>query len=194
MSAKKTTTPKKKIKKGPTAKRGGGGSKLARTEIVQVRLDPKLRIAADLAARTQRRTLSSFIEWSVAESVAKTKVGHDENETADFVANKIWDLSELQRFINLKRNCPHLLTYEEESLWNLLVSTQAIWATDLDLNCNLEGDNLPSLSILNELFGKFKDCAKGNISKEELVELIQTAIKNLPDDFIETFYKAYLGR
>ena len=47
----------------------GGGGKLSRSETVTVRLDPKLRFAAELAARKHRRTLSSFIEWAVEESV-----------------------------------------------------------------------------------------------------------------------------
>ena len=49
-------------------KRKGGGGKLARSETVTVRLDPKLRYLAELAARKQRRTVSSFIEWAVEQS------------------------------------------------------------------------------------------------------------------------------
>ena len=40
----------------------GGGAKLSRSETVTVRLDPKLRYLAELGARSQRRTVSSFIE------------------------------------------------------------------------------------------------------------------------------------
>jgi len=45
--------------------RGGGGGKLNRSETVTIRLDPKLRYLTELAARQQRRTLSSFIEWAI---------------------------------------------------------------------------------------------------------------------------------
>jgi hypothetical protein len=34
-----------------------------------VRLDPKLRYLAELAARKQRRTVSSFIEWTIEEAL-----------------------------------------------------------------------------------------------------------------------------
>ena len=44
----------------PESKRKGGGGKLARSETVTVRLDPKLRYLAELAARIQRRSVSSF--------------------------------------------------------------------------------------------------------------------------------------
>lgn len=53
------------------AKRKGGGGKLSRSEIVTVRLDPKLRFAVELAARKQRRTASSFIEWAVEEAIKR---------------------------------------------------------------------------------------------------------------------------
>ena len=39
--------------------RKAGGGKLSRSETVTVRLDPKLRYLAELAARIHRRTLSS---------------------------------------------------------------------------------------------------------------------------------------
>jgi hypothetical protein len=184
--------PKKQTGNKKIKPRKGGGGKLSRSEIVQVRLDPKLRIAADLAARIQRRTLSSFIEWSVAESVSKIKVGYKENETASFISNKIWDPNELQRFINLKKYYPHLLTYEEESLWNLLVGNQSYWAADKDLHRDLEGNDPPrNLNVPDKLFKKFKDCSKGNMSEEELIKLIIDTIKNFPDDYIDAFYKDY---
>ena len=54
--------------------RRGGGGKLARTETVTVRLDPKLRYLAELAARVHRRTLSSYIEWAIKESLDKDEL------------------------------------------------------------------------------------------------------------------------
>jgi hypothetical protein len=51
--------------------RKGGGSKLFRTELVSVRIDPKLRFAVELAARKQRRTSSSFVEWAIEEAVKR---------------------------------------------------------------------------------------------------------------------------
>ena len=49
--------------------RKGGGGKLARSETVTVRLDPKLRYLAELAARLHRCTLSSYIEWAINASL-----------------------------------------------------------------------------------------------------------------------------
>ena len=55
------------------AQKDRGGSKLNRTETVTIRLDPKLRYLTELAARKQRRTVSSFIEWA---NRANAKRGH----------------------------------------------------------------------------------------------------------------------
>jgi hypothetical protein len=49
----------------------GGGGKLFRTELVSVRIDPKLRFAVELAARKQRRTASSFVEWAIEEAIKR---------------------------------------------------------------------------------------------------------------------------
>ena len=95
---KKAKTKKKTIKRKPT-KRTGGGSKLTRTEIVQVRLDPKLRYAAELAAIKHRRTLSSFIEWCVEEGVSQVVVGLKPNQTANYVMADTWDARDSVRFI-----------------------------------------------------------------------------------------------
>ncbi len=70
-------------------KRKGGGGKLSRSEVVTVRLDPKLRFAADLAARKQRRTLSSFIEWAVEKTVQGVDIAH-EGETAFDAIHIAW--------------------------------------------------------------------------------------------------------
>ena len=52
----------------PRRKRDGGTPK--RSEVVTVRLDPKLKYLAELAARKHRRPLSSFIEWAVEQSLS----------------------------------------------------------------------------------------------------------------------------
>ncbi len=55
-------TKKKRVAKG-------GGGKRGRVHGLTVRLDPRLRYLADIAARKQRRTLASFIEWAIEQSL-----------------------------------------------------------------------------------------------------------------------------
>jgi len=125
MTKKKTAVSKKKVLK--TAGRKAGGSKLARTEIVQVRLDPKLRFMAELAARKHRRTLSAFIEWCVSEMVMRVEVGIVDSETAFDAMQYVWHSHEANRFRSLAITYPYLMTYEENRLWDLIKEKQPIW-------------------------------------------------------------------
>ena len=113
-----------------TTKRRGGGGKLARSEQVSIRLDPKLRFAAELAASKERRTLSSFIEWAVERAVKEVEITKDATGqliTALNVSEKIWDDSEPDRFANLALRFPDLLTHQERALWNVIKSRHSLW-------------------------------------------------------------------
>lgn len=104
-------------------KRRGGGSKLARTETVQVRLDPKLRFAAELAAAKERRTLSSFVEWAVERAVREVSVTKDEKDvplSAAFIAQEVWDPNEVDCFCTLAMSYPELLTHDEQRKWRFI--------------------------------------------------------------------------
>src|SRR6516165_4850387 len=63
--------PPKRVRGG---KRKGGGAKLVRSETVTVRLDPKLRYLGEIAARKQRRTVSSFIEWAIEDVLRRVSI------------------------------------------------------------------------------------------------------------------------
>jgi hypothetical protein len=102
------------------------GSKLTRSETVTVRLDPKLRYLADLAARKHRRTLSSFIEWAVEASLRGVKLyqgsgyNGDDDITVDDESSQLWDVDDSERFARLAIKYPELLTHQEQEIWKLL--------------------------------------------------------------------------
>ena len=102
------------------SKRKAGGGKLSRSETVTVRLDPKLRYLASLAARKQRRTLSSFIEWAVERVLREVDLGRGSIAEE---AYELWDVEEADRFVLLALHAPDLLTFEEQQLWKALVSS-----------------------------------------------------------------------
>ena len=108
-----------------TAKKKSAGGSLVRSQVVTVRLDPKLKFAAELAARKQRRTLSSFIEWAIEQAVSEVKVtsyNGDEKSVLE-ATREIWDVSEAQRFLNFANNYSELLNYDEERLIKLIFLT-----------------------------------------------------------------------
>jgi hypothetical protein len=106
-----------------------GGSKLSRSEVVTVRFDPKLKFAAELAARKQRRTVSSFIEWAVEQAIENVIVTHTSNNdiTISDLLRGVWDVEEADRFINMVFLCPDLLTYEEEQILKIILETKIFW-------------------------------------------------------------------
>lgn len=99
-----------------------GGAKTTRSETVTVRLDPRSRYMAELAARSQRRTLSSFIEWAVAEGFKSVVLDPRDGgppETLKQAEEFLWDVHPGRRLALLQRGYPHLLTFEEQRLWKL---------------------------------------------------------------------------
>ena len=115
MDRKKTTHPNL----GPHGQAGP----LKRTEMVSVRLAPKLRHAADIAARSQLRTLSSLIEVAVGAYLANLKVQvPDANEPVQLarLADSLWDPDESDRFVMLAERGRWLLDLEEEHRWKAI--------------------------------------------------------------------------
>jgi len=118
-------------KAGESVERKGGGGTLSRTEIVTIRLDPKLRYLAELAARSHRRTLSSWIEWSIKTSIDQellpaseaTKEHHRLGDAAKF----LWDVDEPGRLAQLALHYPSLLTFEEQLIWKLVKTNGYFW-------------------------------------------------------------------
>ncbi len=113
----------------PESKRKGGGGKLSRSETVTVRLDPKLRYLAELAARKQRRTVSSFIEWAVEHSFSEvylyqgTGYNGDDSVTVQHEAARLWDIDDAERFVRLAILYPDLLTHDEQVRWKVLTDS-----------------------------------------------------------------------
>src|ERR1700674_1192834 len=98
--------------------KSGGGGRLTRSETVTVRLDPKLRYLAELAALKHRRTLSSFIEWAIEDTLHRVKLregderdGNSGTTVADD-AEGLWDVDDAERFARLAFRYPELLTHE----------------------------------------------------------------------------------
>ncbi len=107
-----------------------GGSKLPRSVVMTIRLDPKLRFAAELAARKQRRTLSSFVEWAIEKAVSSEVINPDHNgDTAFEAMTHIWDVDEADRFIKFAERYSELLTFDEEHLWKIIRETPYFFKT-----------------------------------------------------------------
>lgn len=99
-----------------------------RSETVSVRLEPRLRYLADLGARTQRRTVSSFIEWCVQNSLAHVSIGSGSAaRTIEEQAGLLWDPEPADRFVTLALHFEFLLNHDEQALWKLIREQRAFW-------------------------------------------------------------------
>jgi hypothetical protein len=122
-----------------------GGGKLARSETVTVRLDPKLRYFAELGARKQRRTLSSFIEWAIEESLNHIRLSDHSTQAERTLAdqtNELWDVDEPDRFAKLACRFPHMLTHDEQVLWKLVCDNGFFWERHTDGGWTIERGSL----------------------------------------------------
>ena len=97
-----------------------------RTEMVSVRLAPGLRYAAEIAARSQRRTVSSLIEVAVEaylHTLEVAKPGAEQGERPVKLMklmDSLWDPDEADRFVKLAENHRWLLENEEEHRWKAI--------------------------------------------------------------------------
>ncbi len=166
-----------------SAKHGG---KLNKSESVQVRFDPILKMAAELAAAKERRTLSSFTEMAVDRAVRETIVAKDEaGEPVSTlqVAHECWDAEPRIRLNRLSDNYPFLLTIRERKI----VSVRWVINTIVEKSANMPvvdgGGHLMFKSLLE--IGTWDDfCQYGDdlISFEELYQRVlkhwESMVKN----------------
>ena len=165
-------------------KRKVGGGKLSRSETVTVRLDPKLRYLAELAARKQRRTVSSFIEWAVEESLDRVLL--DNNTSLADAAENLWDVDEPDRFAKLALSYEYTLTHEEQVLWKLICETGHLWRGNHDS----EGDWQWSVNArylifdrLRTYWGDLKKVASGE-AERDILPKTSKGTPAIPDDDI----------
>ena len=95
-----------------------------RTEVFALRLDPKLKYLAEIAARKQRRSLANFVEWAIEEALKGVFLAElDMNgfgPTVASVATQLWALDEPDRLRNLATHYPELLSYDEQLVWRVI--------------------------------------------------------------------------
>ncbi len=144
-----------------------GGAKTSRSETVTVRLNPELRFLAEIAARKQHRTLSSFIEWAVQEATVE-------------VPPALWDVDETDRFINLAINEPALLTFEEQRLWKMIKEVWLISNPPQEFSGSLD-DRLR----LRDNLWLFQVACRQKFPPSEAAKVLADEDQDLRDKFVQ---------
>jgi hypothetical protein len=131
-----------------------------------VRVSPELRYLAEIAARVQRRTVSSFAEWAVEEALFR--VFPDLGKSVGDLRFELWDVDEPDRFATLALRYPGLLTHEEQVLWKLIANDEYYWMKlNKDGGWNWNEKNV-DLEALREWWDTLKKVAKGELPKSVL--------------------------
>jgi hypothetical protein len=162
---------------GPT-KEDGGSSGKRRSEVVTVRLDPRLKYLGEIAARKQRRTLSGYIEWAVEKSLDLVILKEDDGSGNSINVSdaqrfhNLWDVDESERLIKLAFNFPELLTYEEQLIWRLIRDNGYVWQGHFSKSDNrwewsVDEDRL-IWERLKENWEIFKNVAANELPREKL--------------------------
>lgn len=95
-----------------------------RTEVFAMRLDPKLKYLAEIAARKQRRSLANFVEWAIEQALSRVQLVESafngEGPTVADASAQLWALDEPDRLIKLATHYPELLSYDEQLIWRVI--------------------------------------------------------------------------
>ena len=109
--------------------RGTNSSRSTRSETISMRLEPRLRYLAELAARKDRRTLSSFIETIIEAALDQVTLVdiNGDVRTLGVVGPELWDVFAPDRFVKLALRFPGLLNHHEEIVWKLITENGYVW-------------------------------------------------------------------
>lgn len=151
-------------------KRKSGGGKLSRSETVTVRLDPKLSYLSELAARVQRRTRSSFIEWAVEHSLTdviltqRASSGEIKESNLADLAAALWNVEEWERVARLAGIAPELLSIEEQRWWAIACDEPWLWK---DASVPRTYENIDR-KVFRRSWDDVKAVADGRMNEEDL--------------------------
>jgi hypothetical protein len=104
---------------------------------------------AEIAARKQRRTVSSYVEWAIEKSLDQVQLTDSPTSTVAAESPKLWEDNKAERFVRLASHYPSLLNHDEQALWTLIRETPAVW-----------NDGNVNLGLLHTYWDKFVAVAR----------------------------------
>ena len=117
------------MKKQAQGRARAKGSKLQRTELVTLRLDPEVRFQVDLATRARRQTVSAFLQDAVKQALREIMPRQGNVDLAQ-IAALLWHPFEPDRFVKMALRFYEWLRYDEQVLWTYIVECDALWSLD----------------------------------------------------------------
>jgi hypothetical protein len=107
----------------------GSNNRNIRSETISMRLEPRIRYLAELGARKDRRSLSSFIETAIEAALSQVGLVDSDgiNWTLGEVGPRLWDPFVPDRFVKLAIRFPDLLNHHEQIVWKLVKENGLLW-------------------------------------------------------------------
>ncbi len=142
------------------------GSKLNKSETVQVRFDPVLKMATEIAAGRERRSLSSFIEWAVEQAVKQSRVTRNhagEEVSAWDIARECWANEPFNRLMHLAETYPDAMTIRERKIMQAIQFSEKFFKDTLEMIAIQEeawdalGQYADDAMTLPELVARFRE-------------------------------------
>lgn len=144
-----------------------------RTEVFAMRLDPKLKYLAEIAARKQRRSLANFIEWTIEQSLSQVCLGesgfNDGGVTITDMATRLWALDEPDRLVRLANLYPDLLTYDEQLIWRVIIE-HSVYNKTIKRFSDFKIGKEINLGLVRDCWNEITAYVLGTGSKEALDE------------------------
>lgn len=102
-----------------------------KTEVLSIRIDPRVKYGLELLSRLQRRSTTGVVEWAI-QSAFQSEIFEPANEyrgetRLEEVMDELWHINDIERIVALALRKEQLLTYEESRIWKVLSSTPAFW-------------------------------------------------------------------
>lgn len=99
-----------------------------KAESMNVRLNPRTKFGLELLARHQHRSLSSVVDWVLAETLRTEEMPSPKGDrTVHAVIAQTWDPHEADRLVLLALWDTALLTYEESLIWKTIQEEKTFW-------------------------------------------------------------------
>jgi len=146
----------------------------AKSETLSVRLNVKVRYLVDLAARKQRRTLSSYVAWALEDSLSRVFITEEvdsrgNRKSLSEVGMSLWDP---ERLVRLALKYPELLTFHEQLVWKLIRENHYLWKRSWADNSTQDLSEADlDWQRLHEIWEIFNAVARGDRPKSELPSL-----------------------
>lgn len=102
-----------------------------RTNVITLRVTPKMRFGLELLAQERGETLTEVVTWAVSELFSTEQVGLLRYPTGENhavrVLDRVWSPVEYERVVRLGTYFPEFMTDRQQYLWGRVRETAKCW-------------------------------------------------------------------